>query len=249
MHTTLQACPDDDRLLQVRVADTGDGMTAEIAARIFDRMYQSADHVEHSRKGLGLGLFICRELVVRQGGTIQVVSVPGIGSTFSFTVPAYSLTASLAPLLTEQGWPGDIARLVVVDVEVPEPPAASGGARWSHDVRAVIVRCLLPNLDALLSSVRSGRCRERFFVAAFADERGVSILERRIRGELERLACVRQCGTRLTVSVVMLPPCADALEGPRVGMLARMSALFEAALSYHSTTGNDTHEQQENPRR
>jgi len=249
VHTTLQACPFDDRLLQVSVTDAGAGMTAQVASRIFDRMYQSAAHVEHSRKGLGLGLFICRELIVRQGGTIAVVSEPGVGSTFSFTLPAYTLTTTLSPLLTDEGWPAEEAGVVVVDVEVQEQPATGGGAHWSHDVRAVILRCLMPNLDVLLSSVRTGSGRERFFVAAFATEHGVSILSRRIRGELERLACLRQRGRGITVSVMMLLPSTEALAGPRDDMLAAMSAMFEEALTHHHWTRIDTHEQQEDSRR
>jgi len=247
VHITLQVCPVDDHLLQVSVTDTGDGMTAEVVSRVFDRMYQSAEPVEHSRKGLGLGLYICRELVVRQGGTIAVVSKPGVGSTFSFTLPPYTFTTMLSPLLTDSAWPADQVALVVVDVNVQQWASTSGGANRQHDLRAVVQRCLMPNLDILLSSVQTSTGREQFFVAAFADERGVSILARRIRGELDRL-CLLRSG-QSTVSVKLLQPGADALMGPRDGMLAAMSAVFETALTHHKQNGNKAHEQQEDPRR
>jgi PAS domain S-box-containing protein len=71
---------------RVDVTDHGIGINPEDLAHVFDRFFRSAEAVEHE-KGAGLGLFITRRLVERQGGTIRVESVPGEGSTFSFTLP------------------------------------------------------------------------------------------------------------------------------------------------------------------
>jgi two-component system sensor histidine kinase/response regulator len=79
--------PDDPRFLRIDVADTGCGMSPGAAEKIFDRLYQVEGTAESSRKGLGLGLHICQELVTRQGGQIRVDSTPGEGSVFSFTLP------------------------------------------------------------------------------------------------------------------------------------------------------------------
>ena len=62
----------------------------DVAAKIFDRLYQVPGAPRASRNGLGLGLYICKELVVHQGGEISLESVPDNGSTFSFTVPIYT---------------------------------------------------------------------------------------------------------------------------------------------------------------
>ena len=252
VHTTLRACPGDDGRLQISVADTGTGMTPDDAAHVFDRLYQSDMHADHSRRGLGLGLFICRELVVRQGGTIAVTTEQDYGTTFTFTLPAYSLAATLAPLLTAHGWPADAAGLVVIDLEGTSASSASvgsGDTRWGRDVRTTVHRCLLPLKDVLLGSVRTGSGGERLFLAVFADERGVSILADRLRGEFERAAHLRHPGTRLTVSCMMMPPprtpAADAADDP----LSAMSAVFEEAILQHDTPRNDTHEQQEDSHR
>jgi len=77
----------DPRLVRVSVSDTGCGIAAEARERIFDHLHQESQPIESSRKGIGVGLFICKELVARHGGTIWVESEPGRGSTFFFTLP------------------------------------------------------------------------------------------------------------------------------------------------------------------
>lgn len=73
----------------VSVRDTGRGIEPDKLPHIFDRLYQvkSSDWMTH--QGLGLGLYICRELVRLHGGEISVQSDPGKGSTFSFSLPKH----------------------------------------------------------------------------------------------------------------------------------------------------------------
>lgn len=85
-------------LLTLVVRDTGCGFEPELKDRVFERLFQvSPTEGEASSAGLGLGLYICRELTQRQGGTIWVESEPGRGSTFSFTLPASSPWHQRAP--------------------------------------------------------------------------------------------------------------------------------------------------------
>jgi signal transduction histidine kinase len=90
--------PDSQRLgaILVSVKDTGRGIEPEQCGYIFDRLYQVRDEDAGSNGGLGLGLYICRELVRLQGGEIWVESTPGQGSTFFFTVPEYAADDMLA---------------------------------------------------------------------------------------------------------------------------------------------------------
>lgn len=73
--------------VEVRVADTGIGMTPDLQSRIFTA-YEQADDVEnYSHGGTGLGLSITKKLVELHGGNINVESTIGKGSVFIFTIP------------------------------------------------------------------------------------------------------------------------------------------------------------------
>ena len=69
--------------IKFSVTDTGDGMSQEIEAHIFDRFYKGNTF----KQGTGLGLSICETIVNRLGGRIGVNSELGKGSTFWFTHP------------------------------------------------------------------------------------------------------------------------------------------------------------------
>jgi len=69
------------------VADTGVGMDAETAQRVFDPYEQGAHGGAAADGGFGLGLSISRQLAELHGGTLHVRSVPGEGSAFSFSLP------------------------------------------------------------------------------------------------------------------------------------------------------------------
>jgi PAS domain S-box-containing protein len=87
-----RACAEDNGLLCLSVTDTGCGISPENLEIVFDRLTQiKINDAEASRNGLGLGLFIARELVLRQGGRIWLESQLDHGSTFSFTLPVISL--------------------------------------------------------------------------------------------------------------------------------------------------------------
>jgi len=90
----------DLRYLVIEVSDTGCGISTEITEEIFERLYQVSERTEASRKGLGLGLYICKELVMRQGGRIWATRRRQKGSTFSFTLPVFSLDEAKIPITT-----------------------------------------------------------------------------------------------------------------------------------------------------
>jgi PAS domain S-box-containing protein len=70
--------------VEVSVADTGAGIPPEQLPHVFDRFWQG----DARRKGAGLGLAIARGIVEAHGGRIRAESAPGVGSTFTFTLPA-----------------------------------------------------------------------------------------------------------------------------------------------------------------
>lgn len=75
-----------------RVADRGIGISAADQKRIFDRFERAAPY--RSFGGMGLGLYIARQIVDSHGGQISVSSVPGAGSTFTVTLPRTSVLAT-----------------------------------------------------------------------------------------------------------------------------------------------------------
>lgn len=74
-----------DTLVKIDVADTGRGIPEGAQGAIFQRFYREA--AVHDVEGVGLGLFLTREIVTRQGGYVKVSSAPGQGSTFSLFLP------------------------------------------------------------------------------------------------------------------------------------------------------------------
>jgi two-component system CheB/CheR fusion protein len=77
-------------MVQIAVQDDGPGIAAEDQAAIFSRFYQTKHLQRSSHRGLGLGLFICKEIVEQHGGRIGVASALDRGSTFWIQLPLYS---------------------------------------------------------------------------------------------------------------------------------------------------------------
>ena len=71
--------------MEIKVADTGKGISESNQAAIFRRFYREEE--VHEQQGVGIGLYLAREIVTRQGGYIKVVSEPGKGSEFSIMLP------------------------------------------------------------------------------------------------------------------------------------------------------------------
>lgn len=84
---TVAASPEKDGFVEISVSDTGRGIPPGQTDRIFDRLYQIKTGDSTTEHGVGLGLFICREIVRLHGGDIQVESQMGVGSTFTFDLP------------------------------------------------------------------------------------------------------------------------------------------------------------------
>ena len=69
------------------VQDFGLGIAKEQQPYVFERFYRVAGAIERTYPGLGIGLYISREIIKRQDGNIWVTSEKGKGSTFGFTLP------------------------------------------------------------------------------------------------------------------------------------------------------------------
>ena len=70
---------------EIKVADTGKGISESNQAAIFRRFYREEE--VHEQPGVGIGLYLAREIIAQQGGYIKVVSEIGSGSAFSIMLP------------------------------------------------------------------------------------------------------------------------------------------------------------------
>ena len=100
-----------DRMVEIKVSDNGVGIPAEELNEIFQKFKQVSDTVSDVRKGTGLGLPICREIVSHYGGKIWAESELGKGSVFTVTIPIEKSA-----------------------VEVDSPPAEESGASQAASV-------------------------------------------------------------------------------------------------------------------
>ena len=71
--------------VEIKVADTGKGISESNQAAIFRRFYREEE--VHEQPGVGIGLYLAREIITQQGGYIKVVSELGNGSAFSIMLP------------------------------------------------------------------------------------------------------------------------------------------------------------------
>lgn len=72
--------------IKVSISDQGMGINQEDQKKIFDRFYRVGD-IQQRFPGMGIGLYICDQIIKNHGGTLWVESEAGKGATFSFTLP------------------------------------------------------------------------------------------------------------------------------------------------------------------
>jgi signal transduction histidine kinase len=74
-------------VLHMHVRDTGAGIPPANVPHIFEKFFQADNQASAAAKGTGLGLAIAKTIVTAHGGSITVDSTPGVGTTFSITLP------------------------------------------------------------------------------------------------------------------------------------------------------------------
>jgi two-component system sensor histidine kinase BaeS len=78
---------ENEQSVWVSVADTGAGIAPDELPHIFQQFYSGDESRDPEKRGMGLGLAICREIITAHQGKIEVESQPGRGSRFTFTLP------------------------------------------------------------------------------------------------------------------------------------------------------------------
>jgi CheY-like chemotaxis protein len=102
---------DDETAVELRLTDTGVGMTDSERQQLFDPFFTT------KAGGTGLGLATVHGIVEQSGGTIEVTTSPGMGSSFRILFPGVEAPAQEPPppSLEEQARPGDETVLLVED--------------------------------------------------------------------------------------------------------------------------------------
>jgi PAS domain S-box-containing protein len=103
------------RYVKLSVADTGEGMTADVAGKIFDPFFTTKKPAE----GTGLGLSVAHGIVANHGGAITVWSEPGRGSIFTVYLPEYMGHKSLISGKRDAEIPHGHERVLIIEDEEP----------------------------------------------------------------------------------------------------------------------------------
>ncbi|MCX7224653.1 MAG: ATP-binding protein [Burkholderiales bacterium] len=155
-------CPhrtDASLTLKFSVIDSGIGMNEQQVSRLFNSFAQADSSITRRFGGTGLGLSICRQLVGLMGGVISVESVPGVGSSFSFTV---NLSESQSRLGAEQ----------LGEVPVPDELVPLRGLRVllveDNSVSLIVAQAFLDGLGMQVTTAVDGlQAVERALSATF----------------------------------------------------------------------------------
>ena len=223
----------DEDAVYVSVTDTGRGIHPDAKALIFERLYQDPELIDNNRTGLGLGLFICRELVKLHGGKIWVASEPGQGSTFTFTLPVYSLPKLLAPLIVHEQRLRDHFVLVKVELSpLSRTPRGNWRETWQQALET-LRRCVYVDKDLVLPPMGGSVAGQTFFVVASTDVQRSGIMMARMRGQLERNEELK-AGASLFISAVAVdfvaPPPDAPLEKQVQAVANRVTEIIMASM-------------------
>ncbi len=216
---------EDNSFLSLSVVDTGCGISPDNRLTVFDRLAQIKTAAETSRKGLGLGLFISKELVTRQGGRIWVDSQIGQGSTFTFTLPVFSLAKLCDPLFT----PANLAVGCVTLFSIDVPPI--DGTIPQQDLTALpkrLERCISPGRDLLLPVMTEAEAAETFFVTACTETEGAEVITKRFQKELQNFYQRSNAKPAIYATTVQLSSDEQPREERKAEVVNRIDQLIQA---------------------
>jgi hypothetical protein len=222
----------DPANVYLSVCDSGRGIPQEALPQIFERLFQDPEAVDGNRNGLGLGLYIAKEIISLHGGRMWVASEAGSGSTFSFTLPLYSLARLLAPVITHDGHLRD--SIVLLRVEL-KPLSRSLRGSWKTTCQKcleLLRQCVYVDKDLVLPPTGTSGPIETFFVVASTGMDRVSIMIDRIRHQLGALPQLTTGGTlRVTAEIVSAPAAAAPTLEQQVWSIAdRVTELIQHGL-------------------
>ena len=121
VRVAARVAPDGETAI-VEISDTGVGVPADELPRIFDRFHQVEGSQGRSMEGSGIGLALVQEFMRLQRGSVAAASTPGVGTTFTLSLPLGPVLDTSAALPAASAPP--LARAYV---DAPDPAATSAG--------------------------------------------------------------------------------------------------------------------------
>jgi CheY-like chemotaxis protein len=160
--------------LSLEVSDTGIGMTAAEAARLYDDFVQADSSVTRRFGGTGLGMAIVRRLVSAMGGTIGVRTAPGAGTTVRIDLPLPQVAAS-APVVPVAPDGAGAASEPVGPTAGTDPLAGIRVlAADDNEINRLVLDAMLANLGVGVTMVHGGA---EAVAAAAADDYDLLLLD------------------------------------------------------------------------
>jgi signal transduction histidine kinase/CheY-like chemotaxis protein len=149
VHARMVADLPTQRVLEVRVQDTGIGMDDDTRRRLFHAFEQADSSTTRRFGGTGLGLAICKRLAGLMGGEVGVDSAPGQGSTFWFTACFDKPAEVEPPSANVRSWEqlGEAAQLQGLRVLLAE----------DNELNQILARSVLEQVGAVLHIVPTGQ--------------------------------------------------------------------------------------------
>jgi signal transduction histidine kinase len=169
--------------IEVAISDDGYGIETSHLNAVFERFYQAPGPVETSRKGLGLGLYIAKELVAAHGGRMWLQSTVGAGTTFFFSIPVFSFKSLLSSVLTSENLKNRLPVFFTIRIfQQPGKPAGDEALGWA---REVLERSVRPVSDLVLPHYPPGEPLRALYIVACTDLKGAGLMAQRIYSALQ----------------------------------------------------------------
>jgi signal transduction histidine kinase/DNA-binding NarL/FixJ family response regulator len=183
------------------ISDTGIGIAKEKLPDIFDRFRQAEDSITRKYGGTGLGLAIAKDLILLQGGEIEVESEPGKGSIFRFTIPyEIGVEPLRAPAITKPTGSGyaDHRHIRVLVVE-------------DNEMNQSLLRHLLTGWNLSFDTARNGmEALEKLRTGVF----DLVLMDVQMPG-MDGYTATREIRTKLKLDTPILAMTAHAFPGER----------------------------------
>jgi signal transduction histidine kinase/CheY-like chemotaxis protein len=235
----MEVFADDPNFVLFSVTDCGCGIAPEHAEHVFDRLYQVEGAMHASRRGLGLGLYICKELIGLHGGAIWVNSKnKGIaGTTFHFTLPIFTIQSLIAQIAVKDGRLA--SSLILLTVEVL--PTTHWQTEHDHEqmlnkTYQILERCMLPDLDVLLP-VQSLPDTDLYSVVARTDQHGSEVMLSRLQDQFSGNPELQAAGVRCSIASELLDLGDLGKEMPLDDCVARVATDLKERIRMKTTKG------------